>query len=723
MAINMQGPWTVSVKAKNAAFPQRFIVSGAASGNGTYNGAPGTSVFVTGTAWSIQVQNNPGGGFVDSGEQIKFPTTSGGQYRFDIQSNDAGNDEDFDDLVLTCSTPQTESDFLVYGSVSHYSAGCVFNPCSRRYWVIDHIRAFELAVKNPSIRELIERVYPLRLEKPPFPPGPDPQPFRPMVLSAEAGGALPAKQSLALRMQDTRIEAADKGAEADTVRTVASSRMIDTQERSMASAASAAVDRLNLAKLSDKYFRVCRTGPLPGVVLRFLEYDRTGAELAGGPYTGEGARETLGVCATDRNGNYLFRFRRTLAQRFDEADVDTAAGEDELVQSAPDVIVQVLDPMAPGGVRWESAPYFNVPLLKRINICVPEFRPVTACQGGNAIQAIGNIFIGAPVSPAPPGPPVPTARQGFSNTLNASGRITAGNPLGPITQCAAWAGSLDLFACFLDQPVTRYTIRYRRPGDTGWSFYDETYRHPQIGSIAVPGYIGHLVGPSTAFTVNPEGAGPGTWPSYTNIENDGAYVYTHRNRKAQINTHMLVPGAGQLQLWIEGYAADGTRLAEDAITLFVDNAAPALSIAEVSMGDGMGGTQSGGDCALFTLPTPNQPLHVRWRATDAEGSMGSYRLSVRRGNTPVDIAAGAPLHAAYAHGSASSCTLFEGTGDIGDADGFVETDVTSSTGSWLPQGVPFCTFAISVSCDTRVTNGQWAGASYGPQTYLLGIQA
>ena len=102
MAIPMQGSWTVSVKSKNAAFPQRFIIAGADSGNGTHAGATSTApVLVTGAHWRIQIQNNPGSGFVDSDEQIKFPTVSASQYRFDIQSNDAGADQDFDDLILT----------------------------------------------------------------------------------------------------------------------------------------------------------------------------------------------------------------------------------------------------------------------------------------------------------------------------------------------------------------------------------------------------------------------------------------------------------------------------------------------------------------------------------------------------------------------------------------------------------------------------------------------
>ena len=90
MAIPMQGSWTVSVKSKSAAFQQRFVIAGADSGNGTYAGEVATpAVSVTGANWRIQIQNNPGGGFVDSAEQIKFPTVSGLQYRFDVESNDA----------------------------------------------------------------------------------------------------------------------------------------------------------------------------------------------------------------------------------------------------------------------------------------------------------------------------------------------------------------------------------------------------------------------------------------------------------------------------------------------------------------------------------------------------------------------------------------------------------------------------------------------------------
>ncbi|HYW14469.1 MAG TPA: hypothetical protein VE871_21055, partial [Longimicrobium sp.] len=86
---------------------------------------------------------------------------------------------------------------------------------------------------------------------------------------------------------------------------------------------------------------------------------------------------------------------------------------------------------------------------------------------------------------------------------------------------------------------------------------------------------------------------------------------------------------------------------------------------------------------------------------------------------------GGAISGAYVHGSALACTPFHGTGDqpSADADGYVVTEVTPTGGSWLPAGVPFCTFAVQVSASTRVTDGHHANVPYGPAQYLLGIQA
>ena len=70
----MQGNWTINVKTKNAAFPQRFVVSGAVTGNGPHNATVGMApVPVTGNLWTIAIQNNPGSGFQLSDTRLKFP--------------------------------------------------------------------------------------------------------------------------------------------------------------------------------------------------------------------------------------------------------------------------------------------------------------------------------------------------------------------------------------------------------------------------------------------------------------------------------------------------------------------------------------------------------------------------------------------------------------------------------------------------------------------------
>jgi hypothetical protein len=183
MIISMQGNWTVRVNAKNAAYSQRFVIDGATSGNGTHSGTAGTSVNVTGDQWTIAIQNDPGGGYQLSDTKIKFPHQIGNNYEFEIWSNDAGGDEDFNDLILACSTPVNINDFLIYGNVSLYSGRCLFNPCRKGPFVIESIDALRAVLKNAKLREILERDYPERIRDDiigPYPP--DPPPFKPIVI-------------------------------------------------------------------------------------------------------------------------------------------------------------------------------------------------------------------------------------------------------------------------------------------------------------------------------------------------------------------------------------------------------------------------------------------------------------------------------------------------------------------------------------------------------------
>lgn len=715
MAIPMQGSWTVSVKSRSAAFPQRFIIDGADTGNGTYNGVVATApVFVTGANWRIQIQNDPGSGFVNSADQIKFPTVSTGNYRVDIESDDAGGDGDFNDLILTCSTPVTETDFIVYGSATSYSGRCLF-PCWPGWLVIDSNATLLNALEYPSIRKAVETVYPERIIKKPI-PEPDP-PFIPMLIPLSGDKLIPEKRAQVLRLPAEALrENADEAREQTlSLRTVSL--------RSFADRVTLDIDRLSIATIIDRFF--CSTEKLAGFPLRFEEYDRTVAELSGGAYSGTGPREDLGLTVTDRNGNYIFRFTRSIPDFLHEHAKDVATGEDEVVHSMPDLIVKLLDSMAPGGVAFESAPYWNVPVLKRINLCFRK--PArTGCQGGRNIQALGAI------------------RLGLATTVfDHEGRITCTDTSlsdVPQARCAAWGGSVRLFGCFIGSrvPVKYYTIRHRRrtaTGFDGWEFYQEGMFLQKIG-FTLPQQIGPF--DRTLEVVN--GSAPIKVKAYDNIEQSADWAASDWFLKAVINTAggipAYAPSPGPVQFEIQGYDAAGNFVvgATDSVLLYIDNTPVQVDLDSVQMG-----TQLGGKCALFHLSGEDDPavLTVRFKAVQHQGFLNSYGLSVRKGNfpPPFNIASTTgPLGEAprkiadtYTHGDALSCAKLFGTKlphePHADSANYVTAYIVPEKGNWLDKDQPFCTFAVSISASMRRTNGyNTAIAGFGPDTYLLGIE-
>jgi hypothetical protein len=607
-----------------------------------------------------------------------------------------------------------------------------FNPCNRRWLTIETQTALTAVLQNPQFRVPLSKLYPDRLRTiPRFPPGPTPDPpFVPLVLPLE-NGALPAKEGEVL--QRVAPAPAPKSAKSaspaldDTALQTTTLRSITAPQLKAATAID--IDAVSLSGIVDRYFLRCQTGSLPGIGLRFQEYDRTQAELLGGPYTGTGLRENLGGCMTDASGNYIFLFTRSWASDADEIFNDTAPGEDIFTQWFPDVIAQVVanDPAHPAGYSYETAPYWNIPHLKRINICVPaSVAPLPkACQAGRAIQYIGNIYIGG------------------ANHFDADGRISTHSAAlnTPHVQCAAWSGLLDLYACFLDHSnVTQYTIRYRRSPSEPWTFFQESYLYPQIGHEGDPNYSGEIIGPiDRNLTV--DGVAGTAAKAYRNIENDATFVVAHRTRKAWISSGMYpqaqvtplgVRQYGSVTFYIEGYDAAGVRVAgaEDQITLYIDNNGPDLDIESVTMG-----MQHGGDCALFNLGgVLDAPLTVKFRGLQLEGFLNTYALTVRKGNIGGFAIAGPTyLSGAYTPGLDDPCGSYEGTFELvmpHDALGYVTADITPSNGHyWLDPGdplhppQPFCTFAIQVTGGIRVTDGYNAGSPSASTEYLLGIQA
>jgi len=720
MSIAMQGSWTVSVKFREAfSSNQRFIIAGASSGNGVYDGKTTTpAVFVTGDAWSITVQHDPGTGFVDSFDQITFPTRSGGNYQFDIQANDDDVDPIFDDLILTCSTPITFEDFVIYGNLSWYQ-GCWFNPCSPIwYLVIDTPAALASALERPSLRTVIEELYPARV-LPPRPNPPDPGPFVPMVLPVGGASNLPAKQAQVFEALHTKADA--KGAKAAAPAHSMKSRIL-TAKAPASVTNRATISAAAVAPIRDR-FRLCQTGPLPQYVLRFQEYDRTAAELAGGPYTGTGPRRDLGVATTDRNGNYIFRFTMSLSDFLDELFNDTAPGENPLVQIMPDVIVQVLEG---SNVIYETAPHWNIPNFDRINICVPwgliHLGP--ACQQGQIIQSVGNITVG----------PLVSGQRVTSNTfLGSGGEITSYSSLGPQVRCAAWAGLLYLYACLDNPNIVTYTVSYKRPGDldANAKFVVDDYS-PYHSAPAPIYWVQQSVGPTIrALTV--DGVGRNV-PSYFNIETDPAGGWMDRwlLLKVQISSatcQAALGGPGPIEFRLIGYKSDGTQVADDRITLYVDNNGVDQYIDPTVSMITSGGTVSQGDCALFTADPANAPLEITFRSNQAEGFMDSYSLYMYKGaGNPFAIAraGGGQFTGSYVHGDNLACNSFSGTLDDptygSPTPDTVTVDVQPASGNWLTDTQTFCAFSINLSATVRITDGQSVFGPYYSGPILIGIQ-
>lgn len=717
----MQGSWNIEVKSKSAAFKQRFIINGSDSADGIYEGKVGTpTIFVTGAQWSITVEHNPKGPtpWTPSADRLGTPYHSGGKIKFNIFTNDTGLDQDYNDLVLTCWISENDSEFVLYGKVSTYKGFCGFNPCyPYPYLVVDSMANLKELLKNATVREVLEKLYPERIreaERPPLIkvpfPEPDPAPFRPLMIPLSAEGTL-------AQVEHGRLmERADlrKTKSSFAVRSGKLSLTEQPVEAPMAARLSVyddiSIHKLELAKLKDRFRLACTVKSRPGILLRFLEYDRTTVELTGGSYSGTGDRQILGLTVTDEQGNYIFRFTRTLLEIAEEY-VDVASGESLATELRPDIIIQVVSEVDPGTpVLYETGLYSNVTNLRRINLCIPEdaINPgPAACQGGRAIQAIGNIF----------------TLSGVGNTLDTEGRITATHSSGPQITRGAWAGRLDLNACFLDHPeVTHYTVRYRKPGEE-WSFVNQLYKHIYIPEIGNPSSPLHKVGPFDT-SLKLDGGLAQIVDAYKNIENNSDWVATHRIRKIQLSSAiyasaLYMNATGTVEFWIEGYNVAGNKVAaaDDKIKLFIDNRKISGDIASISMGG-----LSLGECGLFDLPAENQPLVVRFKVDHPGGFLKKYYLQVLRGSaTSVPVTAPLqPLSMDYdetTHGS-----FFYGTLNAvsPDGDGYVEAELYP-VGAWLPFGKNFCAFAFEIYGKPRVTDGHNLATGYRLDVELIGI--
>ena len=752
----MQGNWTVKVKSKSASFPQRFIITGATSGNGVYDGDTSTAaVNVTGYIWSIAIQNDAGHGFQLSDTRIKFPTLSGSDYVFDIQSNDAGNDLDFNDLILTCSTPAMSDDFIIYGNVSLYSGLCRFNPCFRRYIVIDTYAQLLRALEIDVLRNVITKYYPERIPlKIPNPPDPSPF-FTPMVINLGGEVQLPDKAVNLLRPNEASVNSSVNSSVDSSLYETRSTNELPASDftfekritlsniKERSSSTLSSVNLLDIARLVDNSRFGCNTEAAINFTLNFAEYNRTAAELAGGPYTGGGNRTPLGAAITDMNGNYIFRFKQTLSELINEILYDVAPGENYLVQALPDIIISITDSLHPNDILFESAPYFNVQHMKQVNICLPKEKvpPTSLCFNGNLIGSLGNVFIGGDQNTN--GNINNVDRLGYDNHLRPEGTVSVHSSLaGFNVDCAAWEGSVDMKGCMYnlqrkpnDPLIENYTIRFSTDG-VNWQFVYQAYSQPRFSHRFLPNYTGDPVGPFY-ISVNVDGT-PQVVPTYMNIQKqaffDGVdWEFSNLDRYMQLNT-TLYDGIGhaprKVYIKVEGYDSGGNLVSEavDLIAMYLHNQPIDYSISSVAFTN----TIEELPCGLYKMTDAemNTPLDITFIAQDNWGFLNGYELGISKCPAPIEVDITAPLsivgtvtdgdlktgiNAANIDNMVlndnSGCPGYRGTPDDFGTSGSVTVTLqpAATMGGWLRSGELFGVISIGLSVSIRKTNGYNSG--------------
>lgn len=743
MIVSMQGNWRVTVKSKSASFAQRFVVSGATFGSGAYNGTVGTTAIVTGTQWSIAIQNNPGTGFQLSDTQITFPQRVGPNYVFEIRSNDAGGDEDFNDLVLTCSTAATINDFIVYGNVSLYSGPCIFNPCWRFPFVIDTPIALEKALRNPRLRDVIEKLYPERVLEVIPDNLPDPPPFKPIVLDLSGEATQPKTKLVYSRVEAVSKKTTAKSKEEEVPEFALENFKLEktVQTRNLALSTNSIINRAEILDTIGKLTLIptCITSPATYLTLGFEEYDRTAAELAGGAYTGTGNRRLLGDTITDTYGNYIFRFSFDMTFPGLEDSTDVATGEDFDIVAYPDLIVKVFG-SNPLVAVYESAPYYNIPNLKRINICLPKSKVhlTSACFNGNLIGSLGNVYLGGSQNTTGSFAASALRRYGDNNHLEADGKISVHNISANFTvDCAAWGGIIDMKGCMYDaaksaadNTIKWYTIRIKRADSSGWEFVSQNHKHPKFSKRHDDNYHGDNVGPfNVALRV--DGGALVEVPAYINIQReifvDGIdWEFSNLDCYMQLNTSLydVVSGVhtpGTFYVKVDGYDVDGNKVTTDMIALYIHNVPLNFQLTGLTL-SGVGIVDAG--CGLYRLADDqlNVPMAFRFRANDPYGFIDSYTLSMGRCPSPTialdvspmpDTVAGATI---LSTGSASGntheagCPGYTGTiHEFSDADLINVSLQPALAAGWIQGEEYYTVYSFHLTANKRVTNGYNTG--------------
>jgi hypothetical protein len=503
-------------------------------------------------------------------------------------------------------------------------------------------------------------------------------------------------------------------------------------------------DTIALARIVDHSFFRCTTNPASGITLNFQEYDRSASELAGGSYTGTGIRDFLGSAITDMNGNYIFRFTQSLSELVSEVFNDVAPGENVAVQYRPDLIVSVPASNPASGVLYESAPYYNVPNLYRLDLCLPasEVPPTSVCFNGNLIGSLGNVFVGGNQNTGGTISAAALDRNGDNNHLRADGRISVHNFQAHFSaECACWVGVIDVKGCMYNaqrgpsDPIIRnYTIRYSKDGST-WQFVTESYLHPIFSHRSLPNYNGDLVGPFP-HTLHVDGVSTPNVPSYKNIQVeaflDGIdWEFSSIDRYMQLSSSIYQAGQpGTVYFKVEGYDSSGHLVpgARDLIALYIDNNPLGFSLGPVQfIADGTNIVKA--ECNLYRIKEAylNTPLNITFKANDQWGFLDHYALSISKCGTPFAVDESIPgISAGSNPGNtdALGCPGYRGTAEIGKFGDLNSHLITyspspSPTKKWLEPAESYTLYYVDLVAQKRETNGYNSGLS---GNYVNGAQ-
>jgi hypothetical protein len=751
MYVTMQGNWSVKVKFNEGFPPQRFIISGAASGNGTYTATAGTTVNVVGSMWTINIQHNPGSGFCDSYTRIKFPTLSGGKYSFDIESNDDKDDLTFDDLILTCSTPNTGNEYIMYGNITCYTDLYYINPRYPGWLVIETSAALQAALKNPMLAKVIKQLYPERIPPViinPNPP-PDPVPFKPIMInlsstSQAVGRVVDIFDKMQIKTEAPAPKAAGKRTAAAAAKAKAVEETLAYKLHSSVALAPAAdvkhydYDLAAIAQLRPSDLVHLCIDTLPFITLCFTDYDRTYSELHGGAYTGTGDRDLLGYAITDMNGNYIFRFTLPQYEQDYDSVADVALGEDQTLAYRPDMIVGVPGSNPPSSVLFETAPYWNIPNLCLVNICMPCSK-VTApsfCFNGNLIGGLGNVELGGAQNTIGSTAVGALDRNSYGNHLHPDGTVSVqitANQAGFHATNACWFGLIDVKGCMYnltrlatDPMISHYTIRFKKPGGA-WQWVSEAYTHPRFSKRFIVGYTGDPVGPFP-MTLNVDTNLSGTptpqanVPAYKNIQkavyhDSEDWEFTDLDRFMQLSSSIYEAGApGTVYFMVEGYDAAGNLVpgARDLIALFIDNSFINYSLDDVWFNaDGINIIKA--ECNLYRMKDAslNAPLYIKFKANDSMGFIDSYTLGFSKCGAAFSVVESIPGISSGTNPTVADTVYYyvpyRGTAEwskFGDANSHtIDYTPASGGGKWLNPGESFTMLYVSLYATKRQTNG------------------